>query len=806
MTRVMMLAGLALVWGACGEPGAGGGPVGPPPQDDGKGGDAGDAQGGDVGLEDVGGEADAVGDVGGEADGAGDVGDEADGVGDAAVGPETDGGCLDDACGPPAPNCEDGLKNQGEADVDCGGPCGPCGFGASCGAAGDCVSGVCEGGQCAEADGCKDGVKGGDETDVDCGGPCIACATGKVCGGHQDCLSGTCIFGLCSLPTCDDDVQNQGETDVDCGGAKCGACGVGEGCQAAGDCESGRCEGGVCASCADGVKSGSETGVDCGGVCGATCTDGVACGGGGDCVSGRCDGGVCASCVDGVKSGGETDVDCGGVCGDSCKDGEACGSGGDCVSGRCDGGVCASCVDGVKSGGETDVDCGGVCAGCGAGQACKVKADCGAPNTCEGGVCCAANACGTCGAAPAEVCNGQDDDCDGKTDEWADLSIGQPKCEVQVGVCKGSTKNCGGSQGWLTCDAGQYAGHSAHYQAVEVSCDGLDNDCDGQTDEDPACALCGTSTVLLETTEDTAWSRQFFAVVGDAPVAVFNGDGTLNGYQLVTASGVTKLLSTNSDMPPVVATTGARAYVAMKAWNGSYNKVELYEVEGDGAAVVTNVHSDGSYWDQGLTVTARGDVVAFGYVGSDGRTMARFIDSFGDWKTIELKEGSAYGGELALAYDTFPDLHRAFKIVYGFEYESWADNSVTTYGGQSAANVSMVVAERPFLAYEVGSNVEVVALKSDGKQHIKHTITGASLPQLALDPSGQAIVAWWKGGKVEFSRLKDAQRIGIGSYSPGATPEGFNFVPGAGGIIHVGLRTSGANGTTLKHVVVCPTP
>jgi hypothetical protein len=72
--------------------------------------------------------------------------------------------------------CSDGVKNQTETGVDCGGPCTAC------------IS-------------CTDGVKDGSETGVDCGGSCSACAN------------------------CSDGAQNQGETGVDCGGP-CAACGA----------------------------------------------------------------------------------------------------------------------------------------------------------------------------------------------------------------------------------------------------------------------------------------------------------------------------------------------------------------------------------------------------------------------------------------------------------------------------------------------------------------------------------------------------------------------------------------------------
>src|SRR5690349_18345888 len=39
---------------------------------------------------------------------------------------------------------------------------------------------------------CSDGVKNQDETDVDCGGSCATCASGKSCGSNSDCTGGTC--------------------------------------------------------------------------------------------------------------------------------------------------------------------------------------------------------------------------------------------------------------------------------------------------------------------------------------------------------------------------------------------------------------------------------------------------------------------------------------------------------------------------------------------------------------------------------------------------------------------------------------
>ncbi|MBU0616028.1 MAG: hypothetical protein KJ601_08120, partial [Nanoarchaeota archaeon] len=64
------------------------------------------------------------------------------------------------------PTCFDNILNQGESDVDCGGPCSACAN-------------------------CFDGIKNQGEEDVDCGGSCQAC------------------------PSCTDGTRNQGEEGVD---------------------------------------------------------------------------------------------------------------------------------------------------------------------------------------------------------------------------------------------------------------------------------------------------------------------------------------------------------------------------------------------------------------------------------------------------------------------------------------------------------------------------------------------------------------------------------------------------------------
>jgi hypothetical protein len=105
----------------------------------------------------------------------------------------------------------------------CGGGCAPCDTAAPCGVGTDCASGSCKGGFCALPS-CSDGVKNDGETDVDCGfDPCGPCPDGSGCHKPEDCVSGVCKIGKCQAPGCFDQTRNGDEENIDCGGA-CNPC------------------------------------------------------------------------------------------------------------------------------------------------------------------------------------------------------------------------------------------------------------------------------------------------------------------------------------------------------------------------------------------------------------------------------------------------------------------------------------------------------------------------------------------------------------------------------------------------------
>lgn len=252
----------------------------------------------------------------------------------------TNATCLLPCSNSGTPTCSDGIQNQGETGIDCGGPnCPACNN--SCTSNSGTLTLVLD-----QYPGETTwNIKNANGTTLYSGGPyatagstnnislCLAtgCYTFNIYDSYNDgicCAYGNgsynivfngvnlasggqfgssqtksfCVGGNNNTPTCTDGIKNGQETGVDCGGPTCPPC----------------------PSCNDGIKNQGETGVDCGGPCPA-CPP-------------------APSCSDGIKNQGETGVDCGGPC-------PPCNS-------------TASCTDGIQNQGETGIDCGGPCPAC----------------------------------------------------------------------------------------------------------------------------------------------------------------------------------------------------------------------------------------------------------------------------------------------------------------------------------------------------------------------------------------------------------------------------------------------------------
>jgi len=95
------------------------------------------------------------------------------------------------------PNCNDGIKNQNEEGIDCGGPCRPCAS-------------------------CSDGIKNQNEEGIDCGGPCKSCNLGckNDCNDFNFCTKDFCSGGKCInkpiIPCCGNSKCEEGENYTTC--------------------------------------------------------------------------------------------------------------------------------------------------------------------------------------------------------------------------------------------------------------------------------------------------------------------------------------------------------------------------------------------------------------------------------------------------------------------------------------------------------------------------------------------------------------------------------------------------------------
>jgi hypothetical protein len=371
------------------------------------------------------------------------------------------------------------MNGQCNAPETCGG----------CGVAGECC---CKPKTCADLglkcgsapDGCggmvvcNDGKNNG-ETDVDCGGPncSVKCALAKTCAAGSDCSSGFCADGVCCDGACNSACQacNLGGKVGQCspvigapdnnpanscsGTSSCDATGSckkinGQACGVAGDCVSGFCADGVCC---DGLCSGTCQACNlagklgqCSNIAGGSpdnnatvqCNGNNTCDGNGNCK--KIDGQVCAgsgecfhpNCVDGVC--------CNNGCGTTCQACNIAGSVGTCSnipSGQTDTFPANACSgNNACNGGNGAGACKKILA-----QPCAGNAEC-LSTTCADGVCCN----GACNAA-CRSCNvaGSVGTCinltSGTDNVPANICVAPNTCDAMGNCKKVNGQGCGGN-------------------------------------------------------------------------------------------------------------------------------------------------------------------------------------------------------------------------------------------------------------------------------------------------------------------------------------------------------------------------
>ena len=335
----------------------------------------------------------------------------------------------------------------------------------------------------------------------------------------KDCIAPClCGDGVCEPDRCGEQWDEEQKTcAADC--AVCGnlTCDPGEGAAT--------CDTDCCGGCGDGICRGGECGespLSCPEDCGAwACGDGT-CNPGenpvecpDDCQRFTCGNGTCEPTEDSASCSDDCNQACGDCICDLSESAATCPR--DC--GYCGDAYCLSVCSYLAE--ETPDSCPEDCMACVAscgelvcgfdwcGESCGT---CPAGSTCSYGACVCVPS-----DPPDEQCDGIDNDCDGLTDAddldlQADDAAGGgvgPPCALQEGVCAGASKPADRCQDgvWAFCIDDDFVTHDPSYQTgSETTCDGADNDCDGEVDEDdmscPPGRSCQRGACLLRCDPD----------------------------------------------------------------------------------------------------------------------------------------------------------------------------------------------------------------------------------------------------------------------------------------------------------------
>jgi len=162
-----------------------------------------------------------------------------------------------------------------------------------------------------------------------------------------------------------------------------------------------------------------------------------------------------------------------GTCDNECKCIYTEKEDGDCgASGKiCENGACVSIVECN----DNDGDGYGVCPDCGTENECSYDGDDCDDNPAVCGEDCHPGKSEICDGLDNNCVGGIDEGC-------ACIPGNTQDCSKQDGICAGSVEICIAPGTWPSCDYTTYSAYDSNYEATESTCDNIDNDCDGSVD------------------------------------------------------------------------------------------------------------------------------------------------------------------------------------------------------------------------------------------------------------------------------------------------------------------------------------
>ncbi|MDD9935629.1 MAG: hypothetical protein OXT09_18605, partial [Myxococcales bacterium] len=457
------------------------------------------------------------------------------------------------------------------------------------------------------------------------------------CPASTECLESACVNGAC--------VTNHVE----------GLCSDSTVCTTNEYCEDGACVATGTLDCHDGNECTDDV---CDPLQGcdnphntATCDDGDSCTAGDVCSAGACDGTPITACqnADGCCPSGcndQNDSDCG--CGDGVLDpGEECDDGNNDLDHCGPLAASATCVplctwvDGLVCG-DQQLDPGEECDDGNLDNGDGCQADC--------TIC-------TNPASADDICDGNDDDCDGRFDEdvvGRVTSCGEGACFAY------STQSCqGGAFVPAEC--------VPHAPGLEGACDGIDDDCDGSVDEDTS--QCQQCSAILASAQDHAEAGRAYRVATCAPIFADHFDGDLSAWTVTGTVDIVSASTTDLSGP------GARLRGASELRVG-----------------VDTSHYDSAqlrYWRRGSSLEGN-DTYEARYSADGGLT----------WTTLESTAGSVRVGPRAYALPDSDSLLISFQTTFDSTSSDrlYLDDIVVTSGADLGVGEEFEGSLRLYLA------------------------------------------------------------------------------------------------------------